>query len=222
VQIIASVDAGGRSTSQHSQLGRSSSTPQVYLMMTTGTPAALASSFVGSARFPGRALSAGAADVRQPMRGLNLLLRRPPDASPGSWTALTSCRGSASCNVRKALVCRQFRSFYCRCGHIPNVRYSISGPPHPRRSDIEISFLDSRRNCAARCRSAGGHMKLVMISPLRRRTDRHHRRHASPASPNSLPPPASTRTATRAAADHGRRPQAPSTPDSCAPSAFSG
>ena len=98
------------------------------------------------------------------MRGLNLLLRRPPDASPRSWTALTSCRGSASCNVRKALVCRQFRSFYCRSGHIPNVRYSISGPPHPRRSDIEISFLDSRRNCAARCRSAGGHMKLVMIS----------------------------------------------------------
>ena len=38
VQIIASVDAGGRSTSQHSQLGRSSSTPQVYLMMTAGTP----------------------------------------------------------------------------------------------------------------------------------------------------------------------------------------
>ena len=64
------------------------------------------------------------ADVRQPMRGLNLLLRRPPDASPRSWTALTSCRGSASCNVRKALVCRQFRSFYCRSGHIPNVRHS--------------------------------------------------------------------------------------------------
>ena len=37
VQIIASVDAGGRSTSQHSQLGRSSSTPQVYLIMTVGT-----------------------------------------------------------------------------------------------------------------------------------------------------------------------------------------
>jgi hypothetical protein len=48
VQIIASVDAGGRSTSQHSQLGRSSSTPQVYLMMIAGTPAAV-SSFVGSA-----------------------------------------------------------------------------------------------------------------------------------------------------------------------------
>jgi hypothetical protein len=30
VQIIASVDAGGRSTSQHSQLGRSSSTHPVY------------------------------------------------------------------------------------------------------------------------------------------------------------------------------------------------
>ena len=42
--------------------------------MTVGTPAAV-SSFVGYARFPGRALSAGAADVRQPMRGLNLLLR---------------------------------------------------------------------------------------------------------------------------------------------------
>ena len=37
VQIIASVDAGGRSTSQHSQLGRSSSTPQVYLMVIAGT-----------------------------------------------------------------------------------------------------------------------------------------------------------------------------------------
>ena len=37
VQIIASVDAGGRATSQHSQLGRSSSTPQVYLIMTVGT-----------------------------------------------------------------------------------------------------------------------------------------------------------------------------------------
>jgi hypothetical protein len=37
VQIIACIDAGGRSTSQHSQLGRSSSTPQVYLMMTAGT-----------------------------------------------------------------------------------------------------------------------------------------------------------------------------------------
>ena len=87
------------------------------------TPAAV-SSFVGSARFPGRALSAGAADARQPMRGLNLLRRRSPDASPGSWTALTSCRGSASCNVRKALVCRQFRAICCRNGHIPNVRYS--------------------------------------------------------------------------------------------------
>jgi integrase len=33
------------------------------------------------------------------------------------------------------------------------VRYSFSGPPHPPRSDIEISFFDSR-NCAARRRSA--------------------------------------------------------------------
>ena len=48
VQIIASVDAGGRSTSQHSQLGRSSSTPQVYLMMTADTPVAV-SSFLVSA-----------------------------------------------------------------------------------------------------------------------------------------------------------------------------
>jgi hypothetical protein len=75
VQIIASVDAGGRSTSQHSQLGRSSSTPQVYLMMTTGTQQRLCHH---SRRSHGRALSASAADGRQPMRGLNLLLRRPP------------------------------------------------------------------------------------------------------------------------------------------------
>jgi len=70
VQIIASVDAGGRSTSQHSQLGRSSSTPQVYLIMTAGThqPPCL-HSWVPR-RSHGRALSAGAADVRQPMRGL--------------------------------------------------------------------------------------------------------------------------------------------------------
>jgi len=57
--------------------------------------------------------------------------------------------------------------------------------------------------------------------PFRRRTDRDHRRQAPAASPNSAPPPESNRTRGCSAADHGRRPQAPSTPDSCAPSAFS-
>ncbi len=48
MQIIASVDPGGRSTSQHSQLGRSSSTPQVYLMMTAGTHQPLGGTRVGA------------------------------------------------------------------------------------------------------------------------------------------------------------------------------
>jgi hypothetical protein len=93
VQIIASGEAGGRSTSQHSQLGRSSSTPQVYLMMTVGTHQPPCHHSYVPRRSHGRALSAGAADVRQPMRGLDLLLRR--DASPRSRTALIFCRGSA-------------------------------------------------------------------------------------------------------------------------------
>jgi hypothetical protein len=78
VQIIASVDAGGRSTSQHSQLGRSSSTPQLYLMMTAGTHQPPCHHSEVPRRSHGRALSASAADVRQPMRGLYLLLRHPP------------------------------------------------------------------------------------------------------------------------------------------------
>ena len=108
VQIIASVDAGGRSTSQHSQLGRSSSTPQVYLMMTAGTPQPR-SSFIGSAPRPyGQALSASAADVPQPMRGLNLVLGVRRDALPHSRKALTVRPGSESSKGRKALVCRPF------------------------------------------------------------------------------------------------------------------
>ena len=58
--------------------------------------------------------------------------------------------------------------------------------------------------------------------PFRRRTDRDERCQAPAASPNSAPPPESNRTPACSAVDHGRRPQAPSTPDSCAPSAFSG
>jgi hypothetical protein len=75
VQIIASVEAGGRSTLQHSQSGRSSSTSQVYLMMTVGTHQPPCHHSSVPRRSHGRALSAGAADVRRPMRGLNLLLR---------------------------------------------------------------------------------------------------------------------------------------------------
>ena len=83
MQIIASLDAGGRSTSQHSQLGRSSSTPQVYLMMTTGTHQPPWHHSEVPRRSHGRALSAVAADARQPMRGLNLPLRRPPREKSG-------------------------------------------------------------------------------------------------------------------------------------------
>ena len=82
-------DAGGRSTSQHSQLGRSSSTPQVYLMMTAGTHQPPCHHSQVPRRLHGRALSASAADARQPMRGLNLLLRRPPRCFAHSRTALT-------------------------------------------------------------------------------------------------------------------------------------
>jgi len=104
VQIIASVDAGGRSTSQHSQLGAARAHPRStwwWPPAHTSRPVIIRGFRAGHTV----GLSASAADARQPMRGLNLLLRRSPDASPGSWTALTSCRGSASCNVRKALVC---------------------------------------------------------------------------------------------------------------------
>ena len=59
--------------------GRSSSTSQVYLIMTVGTHQPPCHHSSVPRRSHGRALSAGAANVRQPIRGLNLLLRRPPD-----------------------------------------------------------------------------------------------------------------------------------------------
>ena len=59
--------------------GRSASTSQVYLIMTVGTHQPPCHHSSVPRRSHGRALSAGAANVRQPIRGLNLLLRRPPD-----------------------------------------------------------------------------------------------------------------------------------------------
>ncbi|HYJ56126.1 MAG TPA: hypothetical protein VEX40_11550 [Mycobacterium sp.] len=89
MQIIASVDPGGRSTSQHSQLGRSSSTPQVYLMMTAATSAApvIIRRFRAS-HTVGRCRQVPLTYARRCEDGICCGVRR--DASPHGRTALTS------------------------------------------------------------------------------------------------------------------------------------
>jgi len=50
-----------------------------------------------------------------------------------SRMADTGRRGFASCNARKALPYKPFRSFYWRSGRIPNVRYTTGSATRARR-----------------------------------------------------------------------------------------
>jgi hypothetical protein len=70
-------------------------------------------------------------------------------------------RGFASCDVRKALACKQFRSFYRRSARIPNVRdspvstlaHTLNNRNHPRLASGNRDRLTGR---PGRCRVALG------------------------------------------------------------------